>query len=103
MPSDYESFGMVALEAMSCGTPVIASHVGGLQFLVRDQETGFLVPAREPIPLADAIKRLVEDPARLKAMGRTASRIAKDYAWSKIANRIVSVFEEVAGKRKKET
>ncbi|MEM6529189.1 MAG: glycosyltransferase, partial [Chloroflexota bacterium] len=55
MPSEYESFGMVALEAMATGTPVIASEVGGLAFLVRDGETGLLVPARAPQQLAGAI------------------------------------------------
>ena len=103
MPSDYESFGMVALEAMSCGTPVIASQVGGLQFLVRDQETGFHVPAREPISLAEAIISLVTDPSRTATMGLTASKIAKRYAWSEIANRLLVVFEEVAGRRIKKT
>ena len=47
MPSHYESFGMVALEAMACGTPVIASQVGGLAFLVQDGVTGYTVPAED--------------------------------------------------------
>ena len=101
MPSDYESFGMVALEAMSCGTPVIASQVGGLQFLVRDQETGFHVPAREPVSLAQAIISLVTDPSKTAEMGLTASRIAQNYAWSEIANRLLKVFEAVVGQRLK--
>ena len=96
MPSDYESFGMVALEAMACGTPVIASQVGGLQFLVRDHETGLHVPAREPISLADAIVRLVSDPDLRASMGATAARIARDYAWSVIARRLIEVFESIA-------
>lgn len=103
MPSDYESFGMVALEAMSCGTPIIASQVGGLQFLVRDQETGFHVPAREPVSLAQAIISLVTDPSKTAEMGRTASKIAKDYAWSEIANRLLAVFEAVVGQRLRKT
>ncbi|OGO78182.1 MAG: glycosyl transferase, partial [Chloroflexi bacterium RIFOXYD12_FULL_57_15] len=53
MPSFYESFGMVALEAMACGTPVIASQVGGLAFLVRDGETGYHVPEGDPSALCD--------------------------------------------------
>lgn len=96
MPSDYESFGMVALEAMSTGTPVIASQVGGLQFLVRDQETGFHIPAREPISLADCIIRLLSNPSRAASMGLSASRLAKSYSWSEIARRLRRVFEEVA-------
>lgn len=96
MPSDYESFGMVALEAMSSGTPVIASQVGGLQFLVRDRETGYHIPAREPISLADCIMQLLTEPSRAKNMGIAASRIARDYAWSRIAERLLRVFNEVA-------
>ncbi len=96
VPSDYESFGMVALEAMACGTPVIASQVGGLQFLVRDRETGFHVPAREPISLTEAIIALVSDPAKSASMGASAARAAQEYAWSVIAERLIEVFETVA-------
>ena len=103
MPSDYESFGMVALEAMSSGTPVIASQVGGLQFLVRDQETGFHIPAREPISLAECIIELLTDTSRTQDMGIAASRIAQEYAWSGIAERLLAVFEDVAGQKLKPT
>ncbi len=96
VPSDYESFGMVALEAMACGTPVIASQVGGLQFLVRDRETGFHVPAREPISLTEAIIALVSDPAKSASMGASAARAAQDYAWSAIAERLIELFKTVA-------
>ena len=103
MPSDYESFGMVALEAMSSGTPVIASQVGGLQFLVRDRETGFHIPTREPISLAECIIELLLDPAKTETMGISASRIAQDYAWSRIAERLLRVFEDVACQELKKT
>ncbi len=103
MPSDYESFGMVALEAMSSGTPVIASQVGGLQFLVRDQETGFHIPAREPISLAECIIALVTDPPKTASMGLSASRIAKEYTWSQIAARLMQVFETVVGHARTKT
>ena len=99
MPSDYESFGMVALEAMSSGTPVIASQVGGLQFLVRDQETGFHIPAREPISLADCIIQLLSDPDRAAMMGSSAAHAAKAYAWSEIAEKLLNVFAEIAGEK----
>ena len=96
LPSDYESFGMVALEAMSSGTPVIASQVGGLQFLVRDQETGLHIPAREPISLAECIMELLTDASRTEDMGLAASRIAQEYAWSRIAQRLLALLEDVA-------
>ena len=102
MPSDYESFGMVALEAMSSGTPVIASQVGGLQFLVRDQETGYHIPTREPISLADCIIKLLSDSARTELMGESAARIAQDYAWPRIAQRLLQVFENVSGQGRKQ-
>ena len=103
MPSDYESFGMVALEAMSSGTPVIASQVGGLQFLVRDRETGLHIPAREPISLAECIIELLTNPSRTEDMGLAASRIAQEYAWSRIAERLLQVFEAVACQKLKRT
>ncbi|MCY3574942.1 MAG: glycosyltransferase [Chloroflexi bacterium] len=102
MPSDYESFGMVALEAMSSGTPVIASQVGGLQFLVRDRETGYHIPTREPISLADCIIELLSDSARAELMGESAARLAQDYAWSRIAQRLLRVFETVSGQARKQ-
>lgn len=103
MPSDYESFGMVALEAMSSGTPVIASQVGGLQFLVRDRETGLHIPAREPISLAECIIELLTDAPRTRDMGLAASRIAQEYAWSRIAERLLQVFEDVVYRKLKRT
>ncbi|MYE26643.1 MAG: glycosyltransferase family 1 protein, partial [Chloroflexi bacterium] len=96
-------FGMVALEAMSSGTPVIASQVGGLQFLVRDKETGFHIPARESISLAECIIELLTEPSRTADMGAAASRIAREYAWSRIAERLLEVFEEVVCEKLRRT
>ncbi|MEL6150488.1 MAG: glycosyltransferase [Chloroflexota bacterium] len=93
MPSEYESFGMVALEAMATGTPVIASEVGGLAFLVRDGETGFLVPARSPEDLAGAITSMVCDPVWHRVMGVNAANLARSYAWDSIASRLLENFE----------
>ena len=95
MPSHYESFGMVALEAMACGTPVIASEVGGLAFLVRDGETGFHVPDRDPQALADRICNLLNDPQLRAKLGDCAAGHARSYGWPLIADRIVQVYEEV--------
>lgn len=95
MPSDYESFGMVALEAMASGTPVIASEVGGLAFLVEDNETGFHIPVREPDALAERIRWLLTDATRGEKMGQKAALVARNYAWSNIADRLMSLFEDV--------
>jgi D-inositol-3-phosphate glycosyltransferase len=95
MPSHYESFGMVALEAMACGTPVIASEVGGLGYLVRDGETGFTIPDQEPDTLCDKISWLLNDGELHATMSRKAVEYAQDYAWEKIAKQIVEVYQVV--------
>jgi D-inositol-3-phosphate glycosyltransferase len=92
MPSDYESFGMVALEAMACGTPVIASEVGGLAYLVRDDQTGFHVPVREPAALAARILELLEHPDAHARMSANAHQVAQDYAWPHIAEQLLAIF-----------
>ncbi len=95
VPSQYESFGMVALEAMACGTPVVASQIGGLAYLVQDGITGYTVPVDEPEELAKRIVRLLHDPELRDRMGRQATQAAQAYAWAKIAARLMSVYEEV--------
>jgi D-inositol-3-phosphate glycosyltransferase len=97
MPSLYESFGMVALEAMACGTPVIASEVGGLAFLVKDGETGFHVPDRDPEALADRMCQILTDPELRAGLGEKAARHAQGYAWPLITDRVLEVYEAVIG------
>jgi D-inositol-3-phosphate glycosyltransferase len=98
MPSHYESFGMVALEAMACGTPVIASEVGGLAYLVKDGETGFTIPDQEPDMLCEKISWLLNDHDLHASMSRRAVEYAQDYAWEKIARQIVDVYAGLAKK-----
>ncbi len=95
MPSHYESFGMVALEAMACGTPVVASQVGGLAFLVQDGVTGYTVPVDEPQALADRLSTLLSDPDLRLRMGRQAAEFARGYGWDQIAARIITVYQEL--------
>lgn len=97
MPSFYESFGMVALEAMACGTPVIASQVGGLAFLVKDGETGFHVPEGEPSVLCDKLILLLGDDVLRQKMGEQAAHYACEYDWNRIAIQISGVYQELAG------
>lgn len=99
MASDYESFGMVALEAMASGTPVIASQVGGLAFLVRDGETGYHIPVREPAALAGRIEQLLRDSQHYRVMGANAALLAKEYAWPRIADRLLTIFDDVLARR----
>ncbi len=95
MPSDYESFGLVALEAMACGTPVIASDVGGLLYLVRDGETGLRVPRRQPIALARALDRLLRDEELRRRLGENGRRWAQGFGWPIIADHIIGLYHEV--------
>jgi D-inositol-3-phosphate glycosyltransferase len=95
VPSHYESFGMVALEAMACGTPVVASDVGGLAYLVRDGVTGFTVPVGDVEALADRLTQLVLDPALHERLGCKAAEYAQDYAWGKIVKRLEQVYQEL--------
>ena len=92
MPSLYESFGMVALEAMACGTPVIASEVGGLGYLVQNDVTGYTIPDSDPAELCEKLASLLGDANLRESMGQRAAEYALDYAWEKIATRIVEVY-----------
>ncbi len=95
MPSHYESFGMVALEAMAMGTPVIASEVGGLAFLVQDGVNGFHVPSRDPEALAERIYTLLDDDNCRKRLGQQAHQNALRYSWPLIVDRVFKVYSEV--------
>ncbi len=98
MPSLYESFGLVALEAMACGTPVIASEVGGLGYLVQNGITGYTIPDSEPDALCDKLSWLLGDAVLRNQMGDSAAEYATNYAWNKIASQIIDVYKEVAVK-----
>jgi D-inositol-3-phosphate glycosyltransferase len=100
MPSHYESFGMVALEAMACGTPVVASQVGGLAFLVQDGVTGFVVPDGDPLLLADRLEQVIRQPELRQRLGQQAAAYAQEYAWEKISARVAQVYEEELAKVK---
>jgi D-inositol-3-phosphate glycosyltransferase len=97
MPSHYESFGMVALEAMACGTPVVASQVGGLAFLVQDGVTGFHVPDQDEEALCDRLTRLLGDPDLRAQMGAAAADYAHGYAWQKIAGQVAALYQSLLG------
>jgi D-inositol-3-phosphate glycosyltransferase len=94
MPSHYESFGMVALEAMATGTPVIASGVGGLAHLVQDGQTGFHVPPRDPQTLALRMNQLLTNPDLRQQLGDQASAYARQYDWCNIVQRMVEEVYE---------
>ena len=98
MPSHYESFGMVALESMACGTPVIASQVGGLAFLVRDGETGFVVPGNDIEKLSNRLVDLIRNKELRNKLGAKSADYAQLYSWENISSKILEVYREVLKK-----
>ncbi len=88
LPSHYESFGMVALEAMACGSPVVASRVGGLTTTVRDGVTGFLVPEGDVTALAGRLEALLADADLRWRLGREGVRWAAQHRWPCVAEAI---------------
>lgn len=95
VPSQYESFGMVALESMACGTPVVASQVGGLAYLVQDGITGYTVPASEPGALAERLTALLRDDGLRHHLGMRAAEFAQQYGWNIIAGQIINLYRGV--------
>jgi len=94
MPSHYESFGMVALEAMACGTPVIASRVGGLAHLIQDGETGYFIPAQDPDALAEKLRLLFIDNELRERLGAQAAAYASDFGWELITSQILKAYND---------
>jgi alpha-maltose-1-phosphate synthase len=97
IPSIYEPLGIVNLEAMACGTAVVGSRTGGIPEVVVDGETGLLVPAGEPEPLAEALNTLLRDPDRAEAMGQAGrKRAVSEFGWPAIAAQTADLYAELA-------
>jgi D-inositol-3-phosphate glycosyltransferase len=95
MPSHYESFGMVALEAMACGTPVIASRVGGLRFSVVHGYTGLHVPVGNADALAAALLKVLKNDALRWELAGNSRRMAQQFGWPTIARQVVDLYGQV--------
>jgi glycogen synthase len=117
-PSVYEPFGIINLEAMACGTPVVASAVGGIPEVVEHGETGLLVAPetisptevepRHPLQfsrdLAAAVNVLLDDPALQEAMaGKARARVEQEFSWTSIARQTASFYEDVIARHRGDT
>ncbi|MGW0516683.1 D-inositol-3-phosphate glycosyltransferase [Crossiella sp. NPDC003009] len=96
VPSHSESFGLVALEAQACGTPVAAAAVGGLPVAVADGVSGILVPDRRAGSWADALGYLALEPARWREFATAASAHASAFSWDRTTERLLAVYDQAA-------
>ena len=99
VPSHSESFGLVALEAQACGTPVVAAAVGGLRTAVRDGYSGVLVDGHDPMVWAQVLKELVRAPRKLAELSRGALEHASGFGWPMTAERLISLYTDAITQR----
>jgi len=92
VPSYYESFGMVAVESMACGTPVVASRVGGLASTISDGETGYLIPWRCPEPFAERLELLLDNDELRASFGRAAREAVERFRWANVADAVAELY-----------
>lgn len=96
----YEPFGITPIEAMACGTPVIGSRVGGIQFTVADGKTGFLVPPKDPDALALKLRELLVNPRLARRLSAGAIKRANtQFTWESVAQRLADVFGDIMRER----
>jgi glycosyltransferase involved in cell wall biosynthesis len=101
MSSLWEGFGLVFLEAMSAGVPVLATRVSGVPEVVVDGETGILVPPREERPLAEAMLRLARDPELRAALGRAGrARVRARFGLDRMVDETLEVYRSLAPRRR---
>lgn len=97
IPSYYEPFGIVALEAMACGRPVIASCTGGLDEIIEDGVNGYLVPVADHLKFAQRMVTLIQDPARRETMGEAARLRAAEFSWVNTGAQTLSLYDDLVG------
>lgn len=96
VPSHYEPFGLVAIEAMASGTPVVASDVGGLQYTVVPEETGLLAPPKDDVAFASAIDRILSDSDFRNKLGLAARvRVENKFSWEGVAKQLSDLYTQI--------
>ena len=98
-PTNYETFSLVCMEALACGTPVLATRVGGIEDYIVDGENGFFI-TRDPELIASRITELFADPDRLHHISKAARATAENYSWDQIAAQYIAVAEEVEAEKR---
>ncbi|KST67965.1 glycosyltransferase family 4 protein [Mastigocoleus testarum] len=97
VPSHYEPFGLVAIEAMASGTPVVASDVGGLQFTVVPEETGLLAPPKDVEAFCSAIDRIISDSQWRDKLGQAGrKRVETKFSWNGVAHQLSDLYTEIS-------
>jgi D-inositol-3-phosphate glycosyltransferase len=95
LPSTYESFGLVTLESLACGTPVVATRVGGAAAVIEEGVNGTLIDGSDPVALADGIQRVLARERGGQLSVRRVRQSAAPYSWKHVASAIVSVYKDV--------
>lgn len=98
MPSRSETFGLVAAEAQSCGAPVVAANVGGLPYIIEDQESGLLVSGRNPDDYAAAIDSILQDPRLSDLLRSGAAENSKRFSWEATVSRLLELYDGISGR-----
>jgi D-inositol-3-phosphate glycosyltransferase len=98
VPSYYETFGLVAVEAMACGTPVIAARVGGLQATIMDGRTGYLVPWHCPEPYAERLETILGNEGLRAAFGQAARESVAHLTWDRAVDNLLDVYSRALGR-----